>query len=454
MNTKHNPINNKTTFESIDEVLASVSVSNPKASKFNYSPVSTKKKSKFLKRLILISFCVLCIGSIVVLPSFVGKADIVPITSTASNEKLAITSKKSAFFAKHNNNYYYANNQNGVWTLDLGFITGKTNIEIGNYINLGGFKIHSSKTENFELNRNYEIAEVTTTLKKYITSKSAQFDININSKETYFKVLNNDKVLYETNSNSNSCTSKYDSKTIITCPYINQTETETTIQNNLTILDEYGNSKKIDPVVTEVVLANDFYCDISSIYYNSKVYCYGSKNGKIKIGNQESIDYIGGVRVALPINLQDGQNKHNIVMTDIHDLEVEVKLDFNYDSTPLDIKFVNSDTISANSNRKIVSIQYVLTGKYSVIVTGRKFDRDLSKNLKIIATQLPNGVTSSILDSKIPLTYEEVRSIKNLDQLLSAELSIIFTDVNGKTLSHNCTTKGMEVDGYYLKVTC
>jgi hypothetical protein len=452
MNTNNNPNQTKFTFESIDEVLASVST--PKANKFNYSPITTKKESKLFSRLLLIGFCIICIGSIAVLPSFVGKADIVPITSTASNEKLAITSKKSAFFVKHSNNYYYSNNINGVWTLDLGFITGKTNIEIGNYLNIGGFKIHSSKTENFELNRNYEIAEISTTLKKYITSKSAQFDININGKEAYFKIVNSDKTLYETNANNNSCTSKYESKTVITCPYINQTEKETDIQNNLTILDEYGNSKKLEPIVTEIVPSNDFYCDISSIYYNSKVYCYGSKNGKIKIGDQQPIDYIGGVRVALPINLQDGQNKHNIVMTDIHDLETEVKLDFNYDSTPLDIKFVNSDNIAANSNRKIVSIQYVLTGKYSVIVTGRRFDRDLSKNLKILTTQLPSGVSSSILDSKIPLTYEEVRSIKNLDQLLSAELSILFTDVNGKTLSHNCTTKGMEDDGYYLKVTC
>jgi hypothetical protein len=451
-----NKISNSDTlrYDSIDDLIASVTPTNNTPNKFNYATIKQRNKSKLMIGLLLIMLSIVGLSSLIVLPSFVGKADILPITSSASNEKLAITSKKSSFFVKHQDNYYYSDNKNGVWSINLGFITGKTNIEVGNYLNLGSVKIHSTSTEKFELNRNYEVAPLTSNLKKYITSNKEEFEINIDAKESFFKIFNDDKVIYETNSSNNICSSKSDTKTTITCLYINQPYTDQIIKNNISIQDEFGNTKKLESINSEIVPINDFYCDLTSVYYSSKVYCYGSKSGRISIADQESIEYKGGVRVALPINIQDGQNKHDIVMTDIHNLESVIKLDFLYDSTPLDVKFTSSDAISINSNRNLASIQYTLTGNYSVMVTGRKFDKDLSSKLKVLSNQATKSTLTPILDSKVLLSYEEVKSIKNFDQLSSAVLDILVTDTNGRTFTKSCTTKGMEDNGYYLKINC
>ncbi len=451
MNKKIRPYQESIAYKTIDDVMASVG--KPTINKFDYIKKESNTKSRLVIGVIAIISSALLLSLIVILPSFVGKAEILPVTSTPSNERLAITSKNSAFFVKHQDKYYYSQNNNGIWSLDLGFITGQTQIEIGNFIDIGSFKIHSAKTEKIDINRNYTIASIEAKLKKFIPSKTSEFTIDINSKESYFKVLNNEKTIYETNSSNNICKSRFEDKTIITCPY-NNIEEATTIQNALTIQDEYGNSKSLEAVTSEIVPANDFYCDTSSIYIYSKIYCYGFKDGKIKLPSGEILDYIGKTRIILPVETVDGENNIDFVMTDIHELESVVKLNFNYDKAPLNVKITNGEKLTANSNKEIVSIQYTLTGNYSVLVTGRKFDKDLTSKLTILSTTANRNQETNILNSNIALNYEEVRSIKNFDQLNSAVLDIVFTDINGRTVSKTCATRGYEENGYILKVTC
>lgn len=432
----------------IDEVLASIP--QPDLTKFNFAP-NPKSKLFKIKKLFVglgISLLILCMGLVCfMMPLVSGATEILPIDPNPSNEKLTITSKRSSFYATYNNKTYYSNNQNGVWALDLGKVSGKDKLKVGTYIDFGLFKINSTKTEEFWFNRNYEVSTVTTDIKKYFNTSKGQYHINISSPEKYFKITNSDKTIYETGSNTNQCKSNQEKNvTVITCNY----EFVNDKKNNsfdISIQDEYGNTKSMGPINSELVPVNDFGCSSKSIYLVPKITCLGNKNGKIVINSTQIIDYIANQKIELPIPIQEGDNKISLKMIDQHDFETAINLEFLYDKIPLNVSIKSNDeAIEVTTNKDNTTVDLKLSLNFSNIITGKINTKDISSKVKLTNTTLNKSEQTTIMNNEIVLTNEEFNSSKLLEVYKNGTATFSFEDSRGKTDSKTCSVNIKETN--------
>jgi hypothetical protein len=441
----------------IDEVLAAIPQS--EFTKFNFAPTTKTDKPNIQKLFIslgtsLLILC-LCLGFFM-MPLISGATEILPINPNPSNEKLTVTSKRSSFFVQYNNNIYYSVNQNGVWTLDLGKITGNDKLKVGTYIDFGLFKLNSSKTEEFSFNRNYEVSNITTDIKKYMNMAKGEYNLNINSPEKYFKVTNGDKIVYETGENQNVCKSKIENKaTILTCGYdfgVDKKE----LNFDLKIQDEFGNIKAIDPIKSVLVPVNDFSCNTKSIYSTSKISCLGNKNGKIIINNSQIVEYIANKKMDLPIPIQEGDNKIALKMVDEHGFENTINLEFLFDKTPLNIAIkTDEDNVIINSNKDNTTIDVKASIDIANIITGKRRAKDITDRIKLVTTTANKAIDTIIINSEIKISKEEYFNLKALEKFKEGSIIFDFEDSRGKTSSKTCELKPQEIDKkYLLKVIC
>jgi hypothetical protein len=467
MNTDLNTTYNQTsildeyevnTSKKIDEVLAAIP--QPDITKFNFAPNPKTKQKQNLKRLFIglgSSLLILCLGlGFFMMPLISGATEILPINPNPSNEKLTVTSKRSSFYVMYNNKTYYSNNQNGVWTLDLGKITGNDKLKVGTYIDFGLFKINSSKTEEFSFNRNYEVSTITSDIKKYFNISKGEFKIIINSPEKYFKVTNMDKAIYETGANNNQCKNKVDNSiTILSCAYDFGPEKKN-ISYDIKVQDEFGNIKAIDPVVAQLVDVNDFTCNTKSIYSISKITCSGNKNGKIVINSTQIIDYIANKKIELPIPIQEGDNKVSLKMIDEHGFETVVNLEFLFDKTPLTVAISSDDeTVDVTSNKDSTNVTVKVNVNFANIITGRINTKDFSSRVKLNNTNINKGQATQIMENEISITNEELINYKGLEKFKNGTATFNFEDVRGKTDTKTCDIYAKEVGKKsVLKLKC
>jgi hypothetical protein len=441
----------------IDEVLASIP--QPDLTKFNFAPTPSSKKFKIQKLFIglgtsLLIFC-LCLGFFM-MPLISGATEILPINPNPSNEKLTVTSKRSSFFVQYDNKTYYSLNQNGVWTLDLGKISGNNKLKVGTYIDFGLFKINSSKTEEFGFNRNYEVSNVTTDVNKYYNISKGEFNININSPEKYFKITNADKIIYETGANKNDCRSKIENtKTMFTCAYEFGMDKKD-LNFDLKIQDEFGNIKQLEPIVAQLVPVNDFSCNTKSIYANAKISCIGNKNGQIVVNNTQIVQYQANKKIDLPVPIQEGDNKVSLKMVDEHGFENSINLEFLFDKTPLNVAIKSDeDSVNVTSNKDNTSIEVKVVVNYANILTGKIRMKDFSDRLKLNTTIVNKGVETNIISNEISITKEEFNTIRNLETIKDGTATFVFEDSRGKTDSKTCDVNPKELNKkYYLKLKC
>ena len=446
-NTKTNSSENQQTFKSIDDVIASVNET--PINKFNYTVTTKpKKKLKFISFLSVLSILSLLLVGLFI-PGFVGKADYLPIITQPSNEKLLVTSKSNPFVVKHKGKYYYATKNNGIWEQDLSFIIGPSEIEIGTFTDLGFIKLNAIKMEKVEVNRSYSIKDVTLDISKYITSPQSEFRLKIASNEKYFKVTNNNKVIYETNSKSNQCNLKYDQVSTISCPYTEVKNAEV-VNSKITITDEYSNTKTFDEIKSEIVDANDFYCDPNLLNIIGRIYCYGTKNGDISIDGEAPIKYTAYTRFYIPKNKT---NKIVVTMKDIHDIEVIANLNLGAAVLPLKVNITTTDKVNINPTRTIQAITYKLTGNYT------KSDKtmlikDLSSNIKLRSYTATKNLITPIFQTQFQLPSNIVLDPKTSDTLTKMSLEINLTDELGAVETKTCAVNAVSNIKYAYSISC
>jgi hypothetical protein len=452
-------IDNNYNYKNIDEVLATIE--RPELTKFNFTQSEQAKNLNNLKKYITwfcLSFSIFAIGTFIfILPVFSGSAEILPVNSNPSNEKLSITSKRSPFFAQYNNEYYYSENKNGVWTLDLSQVVGKHKIKIGTYIDTGLFKIHSSKTEEYEVNRNYITPDISSKINQYYNISKGEFTININAVENYLRLSNDNQTLYETGGNENKCKSQNNSSnaTILTCEFdFGKDQKELTY--NLKVQDEYGNVKELPTQVAKLVPVNDFACDYSAIYITEKVNCIGSKSGKIIINDQE-MPYSAKKRIDLPVPIVDGSNKIAFKMIDEHNFENAINLEFLYDKTPLKVRLASlPEGIIATSNKENTTVEVEVKSTYINLFNNKTVTKDLTNKFPLLKSTIINeGIPTTILNSEVLISGEEYANYRTYESFQSGSMNLTFKDLRGRVDTVQCTINPKEIaKKYYLKVSC
>jgi hypothetical protein len=425
--------------KSLDELISSIN-DQEKISKFNFAQSQNTKNLNLIKKYMtwfVLSVFIFVVGTIIfAMPLFTGNAEILPINPNPSNEVLSITSRRSSFYVNYNNQYFYANNINGVWTIELPQITGKANLKIGNFVDFGGFKINSSHTQSIDVDRNFKPAEFKTNLKKY-----------------YKKLTNTDKVLYETNGNNNICEKSKEVQYQLKCNTFFDNESKTKLFD-LKLQDSYGNISTLQPKTVAQVPVNDFTCDLNKIYTLSKVYCNGSKDGKVFVNNKE-INYNAKSNLELPIILKDGQNKYEIKMIDNHDFESKVNLDFMFDKTPLNVALDTKDKqVIATSNKDLTKVSAEINVNYINILSSKVITKDWSSKFNLTKEQISNEATP-IMNSEITISKDEFVNPKNTEMFQSGSVTFSFQDFRGKTYTKACImTPKEEGKKYVIKLGC
>ncbi|MGL4757896.1 MAG: hypothetical protein ACRCXZ_01045, partial [Patescibacteria group bacterium] len=234
---------NDLSFKSIEDLVSHVQ-SEP-ISKFNFSNSGKKIQKNYLIPVVTLLTSAFILLLVFFVPTITGKAEILPISNTPTNEKLILTSKSTPFFAKFGNKTFYSIKKDNFWTIDLSEFEGESTFEVGNFLDLGFTKINSLNTQQFKADRVYKIANNELYIKKYISSKKDQFSLKLDSKYTYLKLTTNDKVIYETGNTNNTCTLSKTDNLLLSCPYsVDFKEVE--IMNKLKLYDQYGNTKDFD----------------------------------------------------------------------------------------------------------------------------------------------------------------------------------------------------------------
>jgi hypothetical protein len=308
-----NPVNN--TYKDIDEVMSAIQ--QPTISKFNFSQSESLRnriniRGNIRKTLIILSIISLLIG-LITLHITIQNVEIVPINSKPSNEALVITSSRSPFYVRYDNQVFYSKNKNNVHLVDMGENVNKGEVEVGPYLDLGFYKVLSLQPKKYPINRSYNLPTLSISSNQYITTLTGKYDLTIQTKSPYFKLYNQDQLIYETNSNSNQCQK---TNNTLSCQY--ETNANTNLELSLRLQDEYGNQS---PTVNQLLILvpfNDFACRVTNTL-PKKASCLGSKDGTINY-NGLTKPYIAKTQAILDLPIKPKDKNIKGVMTDKHGL--------------------------------------------------------------------------------------------------------------------------------------